>query len=223
MGTTARPDPWIYVTWITGILSGEKHCELAPWLLTHFRIEKRPRAFDLAAWTAEHTDLVLARARSLGFEGYDVFLEDQNDFRLKGRAGTLSGKCDLVAVRDDDVLVEDVKTGHQKDADFQQVLVYMLALPLLAAAPRPSPMVQAIVGKTIRGALQYKTFRQEIQPEAFTAERRARILDTIVRIGAGPRPTAIPSAAECRFCDISASDCAARIEADDMVASVEVF
>jgi PD-(D/E)XK nuclease superfamily protein len=223
MSTTARPDPWIYVTWITGILSGEKHCELAPWLLSHFRIDKLPRAFDLAAWTAEHTDLVLARARALEADGYTVFLEDQNDFRLKGRSGTLSGKCDLVAIRADDVLVEDVKTGQQKDADFQQVLVYMFALPLLAAAARPSPMAQATVGKTIRGAVQYKTFRQEIQPEAFTAERRDRILETIIRIGAGPRPTALPSARECRYCDIPTSDCAARLDVDDMVAEVEVF
>jgi hypothetical protein len=204
-------------------LSGEKHCELAPWLLSHFRIDKRPRAFDLAAWTAEHTDMVLARARCLDAEGYTVFLEDQNDFVLKGKAGTLSGKCDLVAIRDDDVLVEDCKTGKQKDADFQQVLVYMFALPLLAAAPRPSPMTEAVRGKTIRGAVQYRTFRQEIQAEAFTVDRRARILDTIIRIGAGPRPSATPSAAECRYCDIPKSDCAARLDVDDMVAEVEVF
>jgi PD-(D/E)XK nuclease superfamily protein len=223
MATTARPDPYIYVTWITGLLSGEKHCELAPWLLSHFKIDRLPSTFNRAAWTAEHTDMVLARAQQLRDEGYDVFIEDQTDFRLYGRAGTLSGKCDLVAVGPEHVLVEDCKTGKQRNADFQQVLVYMLALPLLAGAKNPSPMARAVAGKTIRGAVQYRDFRTEIQPEEFTAERRQRIIDTITRVGAGPRPTPLPSAAECRYCDIPGSDCSARIEADDMVATVEAF
>ena len=52
--------------------------------------------------------------RNLKAEGYAVFVEDQNKFTLKGRAATLGGVPDLVAVRGAEALVVDCKSGKQR-------------------------------------------------------------------------------------------------------------
>lgn len=200
----ARHEPYLWVTWITGVLAGDRQCLLAPWLKAHFRITKVERSgFDLAAWTVAHTDMVRTRARELEAEGYTVLLEDQNAFTIRGQHVTLAGKCDLVAERGDEVRLVDCKSGQARGADVQQVLVYLLALPLLRPALRE---------KRLTGELQYAAHRLEVPPEAFTPALRQRILDTIKSIGSGPRPVATPSAAECRWCDVSAADCPDRIE-----------
>jgi hypothetical protein len=224
MGTTARPDPWVYATWITGVVAGEKHCLFAPWIQSHFKIAKVERDFDLVAWKIEHTEMLVTRAAQLESAGWTVYLEDQNDFRLKGTAATLSGKCDLVATRGDEARVEDCKSGQQRDADFVQVLLYMVALPLLAAnTPRPTPMALAVDGKRLTGAIVYRTHLREIQPEECTPALRQRILDTVKRMGDHTPPARVPSAAECRYCSVSKSDCPDRIELDDAVTTVELF
>lgn len=204
MATTSRPEPYIWVTWLTGLLAGEKQCLFAPWLKAHFRIEKLDRGeFDLEAWKIEHTDMVRTRARELEADGYRVSLEDQNAFKIRGHAGTLAGKCDLIAERGDEVRIVDAKSGQSRSADVQQVLIYMFAVPLARPGVR---------GKRLIGEVQYKARRVEIQPEEFTAALRQRILDTIKAVGSGPRPAATPSAAECRWCDVGPGDCRDRIE-----------
>lgn len=213
MATTARPEPYIWVTWLTGLLAGEKQCLFAPWVKAHFRIEKLERGFDLEAWKIEHTDMLRRRARELEAEGYVVSLEDQNAFKLRGQAGTLAGKIDLIAVRGDDVRIVDCKSGEARSADVQQVLSYLFALPLV----RPS-----VRGKRLVGELQYKTRRVEIQPEEFTPALRQRIVDTIKQTCDRARPSATPSAAECRWCDVGPHDCPDRIEqAEPAVVTLE--
>src|SRR5262245_28276230 len=204
MATTARPEPYLWVTWLTGLLAGEKQCHFAPWLKAHFRIEKLDRGgFDLEAWKIEHTDMVRTRARELEAEGYVVSLEDQNGFKLRGQAGTLAGKIDLLAVRGHDVRIVDCKSGEARSADVQQVLIYLFALPLVRPALRGTRLV---------GELQYKTRRIEIQPEEFTPALRQRIVDTIKQACDRARPSATPSAAECRWCDIPGSACPDRMD-----------
>lgn len=42
MATTQRKGlPEVWVTNVTGLLSGEASCPFAPWIKSHFRIEKR--------------------------------------------------------------------------------------------------------------------------------------------------------------------------------------
>jgi len=133
---TPRNGSYIWVTWITGLLSGDRHCLWSAWYRAHFKgYERRPTSFDLAAWTANHAEMVRARADALRADGYQVYVEDQNKFTLRGRAATLGGVPDLVAVRDTssdgrEALVVDCKSGRQRNSDFFQVLTYMLVLPL---------------------------------------------------------------------------------------------
>ena len=66
--------------------------------------------------------MVRARAAALKADGYTAFVEDQNKFTLKGRAATLGGMPDLVAVRGAGTLVVDCKSGKQRGSDSFQVL-----------------------------------------------------------------------------------------------------
>ena len=59
----------------------------------------------------DHTALVNQARESREKLGYTVFTEGQNSFRLRGRAATLAGKPDLIAVKGQDVVIIDAKTG----------------------------------------------------------------------------------------------------------------
>ena len=203
MATTQRPGAaYSWVTWLTPILAGQGQCTFQPWFKAHFKYEKVPSTFDLAAWSADHNAMVSARATKLRAEGWAVSVENQNSFKVVGKAGVVAGKMDIVAMRGDQVRVEDGKTGQQTNKDWWQVLLYLFLFPL--AFPDRAK------GKTLSGAVIYK--KDVIVPvtiEELTPERRSEIVDLIQAIG-GEKPEAIPSEAECRWCDITAADCPVR-------------
>src|SRR5205823_6393587 len=95
------------------------------------------------------------RADDLRKQGYEVFIEAQNRFNLKGHVATVGGTPDIVAIRKQDLWVIDCKSGQQKDSHFYQVLIYMLMLPLTHPACR---------GRSIHGELQYKSYSTIIMP-----------------------------------------------------------
>lgn len=203
MATTQKHDaPASWVTWLTPILAGQSQCLFQPWFKAHFRYEKAPSTFDLAAWSADHTAMVNARATELRAQGWTVTVENQNSFRVKGKAGVVSGKMDLVAMRGTEVWIEDAKTGQQTHKDWWQVLLYLMLFPL--AFPNRAS------GKTLSGAVLYK--KGVVVPvtiEELTPGRRKDIVDLIQQIG-GAKPEATPSEADCRFCDITTADCPVR-------------
>lgn len=201
---TPREGPYVWVTWITKLMAGEIHCEWAAWFRAHHKYTKLPSDFDLAQWTAQHTEMVRRRAETLRSEGSEVRLESQNAFRLTGRDGTvLAGKPDLVALRDGGATVIDCKTGSPKTSDHIQVLIYMIVLPHTHPDCR---------GRTLQGELQYTDASVAVAPDGLTPEFRALFRETMHRVGArAPLPRA-PSYAECRFCDIGSADCPERIE-----------
>lgn len=212
---TKRFDVYIWVTWLTSLLAGDASCWHQPWLKSHFKITKLDRGgFDLAGWKVQHTEMVEKRTAELLEAGWAVTLEDQNFFTLAGRVAKLAGKPDIVAIRGDEALIVDCKSGQRRASDIQQVLVYMFALPLA------SERFQTL---RLAGEVQYPDGSIPIRPEQFTDELKARIIAAITKIGSSTVPPTTPSARECAFCDISKVDCPARIERvlDDV--AVEVF
>ncbi len=205
--TAPRDGSYIWVTWITGLLAADKQCEWSAWFRAHFQgFDKVPGDFDLAAWKAAHGEMVRTRAEELRGEGYTVFVEGQNKFSLKGRAATLGGVPDLVAVRDGLGLVVDCKSGRPRDSDSFQVLTYMLVLPLTHEACR---------GVNLAGEVQYRDSRLRIEPEKLGDELRGLIRATIERVGGDTPLPRVPSLGECRFCDITAADCPERVDEDE--------
>ena len=202
--TVPRDGSYIWVTWITGLMAADRHCEWAAWFRAHYQgFEKAPDEFDLAAWKATHGEMVRARAAELRGEGYDVFVEGQNKFTLKGSAATLGGVPDIVAVRDGQGLVVDCKSGQRRDADAFQVLTYMFVLPHTHEACR---------GVRLAGEVRYRDGALPIPPEKLTDELKALITRTIERVGGDEPLPRVPSVGECRFCDITAADCPERID-----------
>lgn len=60
-----------------------------------YQWNKLPSSFDLAKWTAEHTQLVRARQATLEAQGFTVYTEAQNAFKLTSETGIqVSGKPD---------------------------------------------------------------------------------------------------------------------------------
>ena len=202
--TTRRDNSYIWVTWITGLLSADKHCEWSAWFRAHFQgYAKVPSTFDLASWKAAHGGMVRDRADALRAEGWTVYVEDQNKFQLAGKAATLGGVADIVAVRGGEGLVIDCKSGKQRDSDSFQVLTYMMVLPYTHAACEGIPLA---------GEVQYRDASVHIAPEQLSDEMRWLIRGVIERVGGPDEPARVPSLSECRFCDLTAADCPQRVE-----------
>ena len=109
-----REHPYIWVTWLPRLLTGENSCEWASWFKAHYvERTRQPSDFDQAQWMLDHTALVNERIGNWEVGGYDVDVEAQNRFELRGRTATLAGKPDIIACREDAVVVVDAKTGHE--------------------------------------------------------------------------------------------------------------
>jgi len=208
-----RNEPYIWPTWITKILAGEQSCEWSAWFKAHYKdYEKAPRSGDLIAWTARHGEMVRNRAEELRQQGYAVTVEDQNKFTLNGRSCTLQGKPDIVAVKEDDIVVVDCKSGKQRDSDHFQVLIYMMVLPLTHPA---------CIDRPVRGELQYVGDRLEIG--CLPKKQREMIIATIDRIASSTPAPIAPSFQECRFCDLTKTDCSKRVEHNTPVTKTGLF
>ena len=103
--------PYIWVTTLAKLLTGENFCEWAGWFKAHHRNwQKPPSDFDSTAWMLEHTALVNTERDGLERTGYDVYTENQNLFRLKGATATIAGKPDLIGEKTNEILISDAKT-----------------------------------------------------------------------------------------------------------------
>jgi len=201
--TIKRQSPYIWVTWLTKLLAGEAQCEWASWFKAHNKYDKLPSDFNLTQWTADHNQMVSDRAQYYRNEGYDVYIEDQNSFRLEGENGALlSGKADIVAIRGDEAIVEDCKTGQPRNSDQMQVLIYMLVLPLA---------VEHCKGVKINGLVKYKNDEVFILNDRVDDILKVKLRELIIKISGNEPLEPIPSFGECQFCDISDKDCSVRI------------
>ena len=125
-----RESPYVWATWLPKLLTGDNSCEWAVWLKAHYQDWARmPSDFNQADWLLKHTALLNEQKAKWEERGYDVHVEGQNAFRLRGKAATLAGRPDLIVDRFDDALIIDVKTGREQAWHVAQVMIYMYALP----------------------------------------------------------------------------------------------
>ena len=190
-----RKRGYVFPTWITKLLAGENQCWYSAWYKTHFKykkvVEKDREAF-FADYTARHDAIAPNRAMFLKLEGWTVKVEEQGEFRVNGKLGDISGKPDIVAMKDDEALVVEVKSGKPRQSDHWQVLLYLLFLPL--------DWMKGF--KTIRGEVEYPDgVVVDVRP--LQSEEREKI-GAALRLVTGPdAPAATPSSVDCRFCDIA--------------------
>ena len=212
-----RSKPYVYVTWMARLLAGTRSCEWASWFKTQhegWTWKKMPSDFDLAAWTMRHAALVKVERDRLEAEGAEVFAEQQNHFKVRGRAATLSGQPDLVSVSAERVVVHDIKTGEPNAADAAQVVLYMWALPLAKPRYRDTEL---------EGRVVYADHAVDIPASAVDDAFKANTVALIERIAAESPTRKTPSHRECGFCEITAEDCSDRIEEKPPTEETELF
>ena len=199
-----RSEPYIWVTWLTKLLAGESACEWSAWFRAHHKdYDKLPVDFDLAKWTMEHGELVNSRREQLRNDGYDVYVEDENAFRRIGKTGiVVSGKPDILAIRDGQGVIEDCKTGRPRTSDQLQVLVYMLLLPINNERCR---------NIALSGRVVYRTSAVDIPMTALDDAFRGRFVELVQRVGGDSPLAKVPLWSECRWCDIGPADCLYRV------------
>jgi hypothetical protein len=208
MSMEQRRKPYIWPTWISPLLSGDKHCEWAAWVRAHYFYTKREetgRENTLSQWKADHARFVAEHAAQLQAEGWEVRFEDQNRFNYHGKAATVGGCPDIVAVKPGVVRIDDAKTGKPRDSDYWQVAIYGMLLPLVD---------ESISELVAYGNVAYKDRLRTLSPQDIL-QAQPLIVDRIKRTSAELPPARTPSASECGFCDIA--DCPDRIEGESVM------
>ena len=155
----------------------------------------------------EHTALVNRERESLERIGYEVYTENQNLFRLRGATATatIAGKPDMIGEKHHELLISDAKTGRPSPSHQAQVRIYQYAVP------RALPQFRS---KDARGQVRYPDSYVGSPASAVSPEFIANMGALIRRLAADEPARRVPSAQECRFCDISTEDCPVRIDVD---------
>lgn len=202
--TTSRPEPYVWVSWITKLLAGESSCVWSAWLRAHYQTAKVPNGFDMGTWQMDHSAMLRKTAAEHEKDGSEVFTEGQNLFVLKGKVGTLSGKPDVVVIKNKAGLVVDTKTGSPKASDRIQVMIYMWALP------KTNP---AFADVTFDGMVVYKTGYSLITADEIDEVFVRRVGELMKEVCGEAEPHKAPSFNECQHCPITHEDCADKVEA----------
>jgi len=202
--TCKRQTPYIWVTWLSKVMAGEQACLWASWFKTHHQsFQKADQGFDLARWNLEHTRLLVRLRAELAGRNAVVRVESQNSFKYPHASGAiLAGKPDLVVIEGGQAIVVDCKTGRRRISDRLQVLIYMYVLPVC---------FPELALYTISGRIVYPDGCVEIATTAVDTSFAEHLDYFIGLIGNQEAPPMAPSSSECRFCDITALDCASRV------------
>ena len=201
MASLRTHGPYVWVTWLPRLLSGESSCEWASWFKAQhegWSWSHMPSDFDQAGWLLNHTALLNQQRQRWEQQGYSVLTEGQNSFNLRGSRAVLAGKPDLVARRRDQITVIDAKTGRPSPAHVTQVLIYMYALPRALERYR---------GLSIAGQVAYPDHVLDIPGDAVDGSFVENLGGLITRLASQMPARRVPSPAECQFCEITPSDC----------------
>lgn len=191
-----RPWPYVWTTWITGLLSGVDKCHWKIWLKAHYYLPKQEedpeRKGFLSKWIKDHDAMTRKRVASLKQEGYSVFVEDENSFVLRGEVANLAGKPDIIALNKEEKtgLIIDEKAGKQKEQYIWQVLIYMFAKDF------------TFPDYVLSGEIEYKDERIPIHPRQLNTDNKRRIGGMMRIVGGDEEPERVPSRFECEYCDI---------------------
>ena len=144
-----------------------------------------------------HTALLNERRANWEAGGFDVDIEAQNRFELRGRTATLAGRPDIIAHREEDAVIVDAKTGNESPSHAVQVMIYLYAVPRA---------LERYKNAKLRGQVTYRDHTVRIPPEAVDENFVQNLGVLIRRLSAEEPARRVPSRQECRFCDIGAAD-----------------
>jgi hypothetical protein len=196
-----RTSPYIHVSWLAKIMSGDNPCHWQGWFLAHNKLtEKQPSDFDLAGWLVDHTRLLSELEAELSQrEGALVTKEYELRQPFADFGTMLSGKADCVCISDSYITIYDCKTGKERNTDQVQVMIYMWMMSRLPVSDR----------RTVKGEVVYRSRRQPIGEIPPTFEDN---LKYFVRLLGGEEAPMKTAGETCRFCDITKIDCPDRAD-----------
>ena len=209
MAELRKNGPYIWVTWLTKLLVGENSCEWAGWFRAQhegWSWSKIPSTFEQTGWLLAHTSAINDCRERWERQGYTVFTENQNSFTLRGHSASIGGKPDLVIRKGTTGTIIDIKTGKPSPAHAVQVMLYMYAVPKALGQYK---------GVTFDGKIVYDDHEVDIPAYAVDETFVANCSNLISRLASGSPARKVPSTTECRFCNISTTDCSERL-ADDV-------
>ena len=198
--------PFVWVTWLSRLLSGESSCEWASWFKTQhegWRWSRMPSDFDQTGWMMNHTALLNEQRHKWEQQCYSVLTEGQNSFNLRGSSAVLAGKPDLAARRRDEITVIDAKTGRPSPAHAVQVLIYMYAL---------THALDRYRGLNIAGQVAYLDHVVDIPADTVDGRFVENLGGLIRRLASQMPARRVSSPGECRFCEITPADCPERAD-----------
>jgi len=199
-----RAGKFIWVTWLPKLMIREASCVWSIWFKTRYKYEKVPGDFDHAKWQVTHNRMLHELKLKQEQAGEKVFIENQNYFHFEVRPDlVVAGKPDLITVVGDNVTIYDCKTGQPKASDQIQMMLYMYCTPLCLAICKD---------KKPKGILIYPDNSVEIPADAIDAEFIDNFDYFIEILDSSESPKKTPSLAECKFCDITSTDCPERID-----------
>ena len=174
----------------------------------HRDYQRVPSTFDSATWHMEHTDLLNELADRLEGRGCKLFIERQNSFMAVSSNSELiiQGRPDIIAINSEGrATIYDVKTGQPADSHVTQVQPYMYLIP------------RSNDGRwretSFDGGLVYKDGTEKpIPASSVDGTFVRRVSEFICRMLSETAARRVPSAGECKYCDIGRADCSERVE-----------
>ncbi len=183
--------PYLWVTWMTKLISGEACCDWSLWFRARHSFDKLESGFDLKQWTAEHDALLAWRAGRLRETA--VWPNLERSMTVEGATATIAGKSDIYYLAEGVACFEDCKTGKRRDSDHVQVLLYVWLHGIRQRVPS-------------RGTVVYKDGLEEVDMSRLDQIQRDAL--RLVCIAASSTPAERrPSASECRSCNIAEFYC----------------
>lgn len=208
-----RDGLYVWVTWLSKLMSGEVQCHWSAWFKTHYTdYRTQPIDAQLASWTVEHNQYLAELIKKRKSLGEITYKEAQNKFRVRRTSGlVIAGKPDLIAYNKTtgQYTVYDVKTGSQRQSDIIQVMLYCYCLPYA------SPIYK---GKMLDGCVVYKTDKIEVPSKMIDDAFTKKAIYFLNIVESPNAPDKCPSSIECEYCDLSSDDCPEKIlssEVDD--------
>jgi CRISPR/Cas system-associated exonuclease Cas4 (RecB family) len=184
-----RGQPFVWITWLTRLLSGEDKCEWPLLMRSRFWMPKEPVTDRMREYQDAHRQLVKMRVAELEHQGLYVNVEDDNKLAHKGKSGTmLTGIPDIAVIQPSTMTYEECKSGKRRPSDHVQVLLYAQ----LAKQNR--------VDKEITGNIVYLDGIESVEMTRLS-EITHGFVDLMSRINSENVPRR-PSPMECRFCKV---------------------